>query len=55
MSEKYYVVWHGKKNGIYNSWPDCEKEVKNVKDAKFIIPVIRCEIETKEDICQLYI
>lgn len=35
MSEKYYVVWHGKKNGIYNSWPDCEKEVKNVKDAKF--------------------
>ena len=35
MSEKYYVVWHGKKNGIYNSWTDCEKKVKNVKDAKF--------------------
>ena len=40
MSEKYYVVWHGKKNGIYNSWTDCEKKVKIVKDDVKIPTVI---------------
>ena len=35
MSEKYYVVWSGEKKGIFDSWPQCEKVVKNVKNAKF--------------------
>lgn len=33
--QKYYVVWVGKKPGVYNSWPDCQKQVEQVDDAKF--------------------
>lgn len=31
----YYVVWVGKENGIYNSWVECEKNIKGVKGAIF--------------------
>lgn len=31
----YYVVWVGKVNGIYNSWNECEKNIKGVKGAVF--------------------
>jgi ribonuclease HI len=33
--QKYYVVWVGKKPGVYTSWPDCQKQVEQVEDAKF--------------------
>ena len=26
---KYYVVWEGHKSGIYNSWEECKKQIKN--------------------------
>ncbi len=32
---KYYVVWQGKKPGIYLSWTDCLAQTKGVKDARF--------------------
>ncbi|MBQ0033894.1 MAG: ribonuclease H family protein [Bacteroidales bacterium] len=32
---KYYVVWSGKEPGIYDSWEDCEKQVKGQEGAKF--------------------
>jgi ribonuclease HI len=32
---KYYVVWVGRKPGIYTSWPECQKQVIKFKDAKF--------------------
>ena len=25
---KYYVVWKGRRPGIYSSWPEAEKQVK---------------------------
>jgi ribonuclease HI len=33
--QKYYVVWVGKKPGVYTSWPDCQKQVEKFDDAKF--------------------
>ena len=32
---KFYVVWEGRNPGIYNSWPECQKEIKNVKGALY--------------------
>lgn len=33
--QKFYVVWSGKKPGIYTSWAACEAQVKGVKGARF--------------------
>lgn len=38
MSKKkaqYYVVWHGKEPGIYDSWEACEAQVKGAEGAKY--------------------
>ncbi len=32
---KFYVVWQGRKPGIYKSWEECEKQVKGYKNAKY--------------------
>jgi ribonuclease HI len=32
---KYYVVWSGKKTGVFDSWKDCEQSVKGVEGAKY--------------------
>lgn len=34
-SLKYYVVWVGKKPGIYDNWTDCQRQVQGVKGARF--------------------
>ena len=33
--QKYYVVWQGNRPGIYESWAECEKQIKGVAGAKF--------------------
>ncbi|HEX9333203.1 MAG TPA: ribonuclease H family protein [Anaerolineales bacterium] len=33
--QKYYVVWQGRKPGIYTSWAECEKQVKGFAAAQF--------------------
>lgn len=33
--KKFYVVWDGWEPGIYNSWDDCKKMIKNYKSAKY--------------------
>lgn len=33
--QKYYVVWKGRKTGIFTSWVECEKQVKGVVGAQF--------------------
>ncbi len=33
--KKYYVVWQGREPGIYNSWEDCERQVKGVEGAVY--------------------
>lgn len=32
---KYYVVWSGKKTGIFTSWEECKQQVVGVKGAKY--------------------
>ena len=32
---KYYVVWEGHNSGIFDSWKECEKSVKNYEGAKY--------------------
>lgn len=32
---KYYVVWNGHTPGIYNSWTDCQLQIKGFPNAKF--------------------
>ena len=33
--QKYYVVWKGRKKGIFTSWAECEKQVKGFVGAEF--------------------
>ena len=33
--EKYYVVWKGRKTGIFTSWAECEKQVKGFVAAEY--------------------
>ena len=35
MSKKLYVVWVGRKPGIYETWEDCKAQVDGYKGAKF--------------------
>jgi ribonuclease HI len=32
---KFYVVWNGRKTGLFESWNDCRKQVEGVEGAKF--------------------
>lgn len=32
---KFYVVWSGKKPGIYDKWNDCQKQIINYPNAKY--------------------
>ena len=33
--QKYYVVWQGKRPGIYMSWDDCKAQVQGVQGAQY--------------------
>ena len=33
--QKYYVVWQGNLPGVYDSWAECEKQIKGVAGAKY--------------------
>jgi ribonuclease HI len=33
--QKYYVVWEGRKPGIFTSWPECLKQVKGYSGAQY--------------------
>jgi len=32
---KYYVVWNGRKKGVYYSWEECKTQINNFKGAKY--------------------
>ena len=32
---KFYVVWKGKRPGIYQTWDDCQAQIKGVKGAQY--------------------
>jgi ribonuclease HI len=42
---KYYVVWQGKRVGIFDSWEACERQVNGVVGAKFKSFATRQEAE----------
>lgn len=33
--QKYYVVWKGRKTGVFTSWAECEKQVKGFIGAQY--------------------
>lgn len=33
--QKYYVVWEGRKPGIYTSWKDCQQQVHGFSGARY--------------------
>ncbi len=33
--QKFYVVWNGRKRGIFTSWAECEEQVKGFPGARF--------------------
>lgn len=33
--KKYYVVWQGVETGIYESWTECQLQIKGVKNAQY--------------------
>ena len=32
---KFYVVWKGKRPGIYETWDDCQAQIKGIKGAQY--------------------
>ncbi len=34
-SKKYYVVWEGNRPGIYESWADCQVQIKGYPNARY--------------------
>ena len=33
--QKYYTVWNGRETGVFDSWQECEKQVKNFVGAQY--------------------
>jgi len=33
--QKYYVVWVGRKSGIFTTWPECQEQVNKYFEAKY--------------------
>jgi ribonuclease HI len=44
--KKFYVVWKGRKTGIFTSWSECEKQVKGFVGAEFKSFESRAEAES---------
>jgi len=34
-AKKYYVVWRGLKPGVYDSWKECEAQIRGVEGAVY--------------------
>ena len=44
-SRKFYVVWKGKKPGIYDSWASCREQIAGIKGAEYMSFPGRAEAE----------
>lgn len=33
--KKYYVVWEGRKKGVFTSWNECKKQIEGLKNVKY--------------------
>lgn len=36
VKNRYYVVWKGKKPGVYETWNDCKKQIQGVEGARYM-------------------
>ena len=43
--QKFYVVWEGRKKGIFGTWDECKKQVDNLFGAKFMSFLTRTDAE----------
>lgn len=34
-TKKYYVVWSGRKKGVFDSWEDCKKSIEGFSQARY--------------------
>ncbi len=48
VNNKYYVVWKGKKPGIYDTWEACQKQVEGISGAQYQA------YNTIEEACDVY-
>ena len=39
--QKFYVVWKGKKPGIYTSWEECKKQIENFKQGFPFLDIVK--------------
>lgn len=46
LKQKYYVVWKGRKTGVFTTWTECEKQVKGFVNAQFKAFESEAEAET---------
>lgn len=44
--QKYYTVWQGKTTGVFDSWDDCQEQIKGVAGALYKAFDSRIEAET---------
>ncbi len=44
-SIRYYVVWKGKKPGVYHSWKECQSQIEGIKGAQYMSFGSRMEAE----------
>lgn len=49
-SRKWYVVWHGLNPGVYDSWNECQRQVKGFEGALF--KSFPTEEEAKSALCE---
>ncbi len=35
MTQKYYVVWHGRESGIFKDWPSCKRQIEHFPGARY--------------------
>lgn len=43
--KRYYVIWKGKKPGIYDNWEDCKAQIAGIKGAQYMAFSSREEAE----------
>jgi ribonuclease HI len=44
--QKFYVVWRGRKTGVFSTWTECEEQVKGFTGAEYKAFETRVEAET---------
>jgi viroplasmin and RNaseH domain-containing protein len=49
VKRKFYVVWNGVAPGIYDSWEECQLQIKGYPDAPDFVTFLRVKIAMPEN------